>query len=391
MLHESSPALRYAARMLMKEGDMQTRLVRSGCGLLIALAVSAAALAGTKEDIQADMRAGHWAQADARLQQVLDKHPDNALAHYWQSQVKLREGQPAAAREELAEAKRLDPEHKFAGDAAVLAKLERELAPARSTTSMVTTPARVDPAAVPAPAAPIERSESHTGLWVMLGLLALAALIVWATRSAKKRGLDDDRQLIRSQLEDAHNDLRDANKAIDTRIELSPEQRLALSDRVLQAQGEVAAHLSTLATRTDLLPSQQLLHRVRDIAAEARGEERPSEIEARRAMEAERARGMSQPVTIVQQPMGVPGSGVGTVGAALGGLAAGAVLGSLMTGSERAHARTVEGSAGSGYTPIDDFDGGGNQIDVGGSGDGGWDTDGGSSDVGGGGGDGDFD
>ncbi|HEY9064211.1 MAG TPA: tetratricopeptide repeat protein, partial [Burkholderiaceae bacterium] len=320
---------------------------RTLCALLIAVAASAAALAGTKEDIAADMKAGRWAQADSQLQQVLAKHPDNALAHYWRAQVKLREGQLDAARADLAEAKRLDPTHAFAGDAAALAKLERELAPAApAPRTTLPSPPQFPLAETATPAQP--SAASHTGLWIALGVIALAALMVVATRSARKRNLDGERQQIRSQLEEAYNDLRDAAKAIDFRAELSPEQRLALSDRVLRAQGDVSAHLATLATRADLSPSRQLLQRVRDIAAEVRGEERPSEVEARRTLEAQRLQAMNQPLGSMPPPMGAPGSGLGVAGAALGGLAAGAVLGGLMSGSQPANAHTHADDAGGG-------------------------------------------
>jgi len=360
----------------------------------LALAVSAAAFAGTKEDIQADMRAGRWTQADARLDEVLAKHPDNALAHYWRAQVKLRLGQLDAARSDLADAKRLDPAHKFSADPSAFARLERELAPpAAATTTPTTTPA-LSPAIARAPEplpspAPVERAQperagSHTGTWIVIALIALVVLMVWATRSAKRRGIDAERDRLRALLTEADNDLRDAGKAIDFRAGLTPEQRLALSDRVLRAQGDIASHLSTLTTRTDLAQTHELLRRVRDIAAEVRGEERPSDIEARRELERQQMQGigMGQGPVIVQQG----GSGLGTAGAVLGGVAAGAVLGSILGGSERAHARTMDDGGGR-YTPIDDFDGGdASRIDVGGSG-GDWSDDGGSSDMGGGGGD----
>ena len=70
---------------------MKTSISRILCGLVIAVA-AVSAFAGAKEDIQADMQAGRWSQADSRLADVLAKHPDNALAHYWQAQVKYREG-----------------------------------------------------------------------------------------------------------------------------------------------------------------------------------------------------------------------------------------------------------------------------------------------------------
>jgi hypothetical protein len=121
---------------------------------------------------------------------------------------------------------------------------------------------------------------------------------------------------------------------------------------------------------------------VRDIAAETRGERRPSEIEAEREMELQRMR----QTQMANQNMGMPNQsgGFGGTGAALGGLAAGVVLGSMMSGGAHAHERS---SGGGGYTPIEDFDRGDSSgIDIGGSGDGGgWDT--GGSDTGGGGSD----
>jgi hypothetical protein len=373
---------------------MRSRVGKALCIVTLALAASTAALAGIREDIQADMRAGRWAQADARLEQVLDKHPDNALAHYWLAQVKLREGRHDAARDELAEAKRLDPAQAFASDKAVLARLERELAQAPAARSTVprdpvptAAPALTPTRAAPPEPAPPQRAESgHTGLWVVLTLVALGALMVWATRSARRRGDAAEREQLRSLLAEADNDLRDAGKSIDYRAELTPEQKLALSDRVLRAQGDIASHLATLSTRTDLSQTHELLRRVRDIAAEVRGEERPSDAEARRAMEMQRMQPMNSAPVIVQQSGGL--GGMGTAGAALGGLAAGAVLGGLLSGSGPAHAREVD--AGPRFTPIDEFDGGGGSgLDVGGSG-GDWDTadsDLGGSDLGGGGGD----
>jgi tetratricopeptide (TPR) repeat protein len=376
-------------------------IIWRGLGILVLAALVGAAHAGAKEDIQADIQAGRWSQADARLEKVLQQHPDNALAHYWLAQVKWREGAVAQAREHLAQAKRLDPQHHFAGDAAALAKFEQTLqaaegrvaaprerdasaariAPERSaaTTSLSTEPART----------PVEPASSGGHGWLIAGLVALVAFIVWASRSARRRQRGGELEQLRAKLQEAISDLRDAGRAIDTRSDLSMEQRLALSDRVLRAQGDVTAHLETLGSRTDLAASHDLLRRVRDIAAEVRGEPRPSELEAQRAMEAQRAAGA--PMGMPAGGPGVARPGLGGAGAALGGLAAGVVLGELMSGS--AHARTHdEAAAGSGYTPIERFDPGHEatpgapDLDLGGSGDAGWDDGGG--DFGGG---GDFD
>lgn len=375
---------------------------RALCGLLIACAAMAAQ-AGAKEDIQANMRAGRWSQADTRLAEVLGKHPDNALAQYWMAQVKYREGELDAARKHLSTAKELDPKLAFASSKTDLAKLEKILsntsAPAARTEAPAPKPQTM-PAPVQQPPAvnyntPVEPKKSGSGFWMWIILIAVAGFIFWAVRAAKSRGESGDKAAIKAKLEEALNDLRDAGKSIDFRPDLSMEQRLALSDRVVRAQGDVTAHLATLAGRSDLTPSYDLLRRVRDIAAEVRGERRPSDIEAERELEMQRM----QNANMAHQGMGmggmgnVGGSGLGTAGAALGGLAAGAVLGSLMSGSAHAHESrsdrgSGDGGGSSGYTPIENFDRGdvSPDIDIGGSDDGGgWDS--GGSDTGGSGGD----
>ncbi|RQP25541.1 tetratricopeptide repeat protein [Piscinibacter terrae] len=364
----------------------------------VVIAVAAmSAFAGSKEDIQADMKAGRWSQADTRLTDVLAKHPDNALAHYWQAQVKFRENQLDEARKHLSAAKELDPQFKFASDKASLSKLEAALdkpAPAPTPRIDNPTPKQTMPATVErSPVTPYKEPKSSGGSgWLWIGLIVLVVFIFWAVRSAKSRGMSGDKAAIKGKLEEALNDLRDAGKFIDTRSDLTMEQKLAMSDRVMRAQGDVQAHLATLATRDDLQPSIDLWRRVRDIAAETRGERRPSEIEAEREMELQRMR--SAQMANQNMGMGVPnqgGSGFGGAGAALGGLAAGVVLGSMMSGGAQAHERRDSGGGGGGsggYTPIEDFDRGDSSpsIDVGGSGDGGgWDS--GSSDTGGGGSD----
>lgn len=376
---------------------------RALCGLLIA-AAAVAAQAGAKEDIQADMKAGRWSQADTRLADVLGKHPDNALAQYWMAQVKYREGELDAARKHLSKAKELDPKLAFASSKTDLSKLEKILSttPAPAVRSEEPAPR---PQTMPAPVqrppavtynAPVEPQKSGLGFWKWIMLIALAGFILWAVRAAKSRGQSGDKAAIKAKLEEALNDLRDAGKSIDFRPDLSMEQRLALSDRVVRAQGDVTAHLATMASRSDLTPSYDLLRRVRDIAAEVRGERRPSEIEAERELEMQRM----QSANMANRGMGmggmgnVGGGGLGTAGAALGGLAAGAVLGSIMSGSAHAHENRGDGGSGggggggSGYTPIENFDRGdvSPDIDIGGSGDGGgWDS--GGSDTGGSGGD----
>jgi hypothetical protein len=61
------------------------------------------------------------------INQVLRDHPQSAEAHYVAAQVSARRGDVAQARQELAEARRLDPTLPFASQSSVQA-LERQLA-----------------------------------------------------------------------------------------------------------------------------------------------------------------------------------------------------------------------------------------------------------------------
>ena len=92
---------------------------RWAAALLLSVA-AVGAFAGAKEDIQADMKAGRWSQADQRLEAVIAKHPENALAHYWRAQVKFKLGQIEAAQAEVRKARELDPSESFAHDKATL-------------------------------------------------------------------------------------------------------------------------------------------------------------------------------------------------------------------------------------------------------------------------------
>ena len=123
--------------------------------------------------------------------------------------------------------------------------------------------------------------------------------------------------------------MRDAEKAVDGRAELNAEQKMALSDRLSQAQGDLARESAALANRTEFEATRLLIVRLRDIAAEARGEEKPSVRAARQMQENHQYAPANAAVP------GGGGLGSGVV-AGLGGLAAGVALGSLMSGSSHA-------------------------------------------------------
>jgi uncharacterized protein len=63
----------------------------------------------TVDEIYGAVRAGHLADAQQMMDQVLHDHPDSAKAHYVQAELYAREGNPGLARSELARAEQLKP------------------------------------------------------------------------------------------------------------------------------------------------------------------------------------------------------------------------------------------------------------------------------------------
>lgn len=360
-----------------------------------------AALAGAKEDIAADMRAGRWTQAEQKLDGVLRKHPENALAHFWLAEVKFEQGQIDAAKAELAKARALDPTEGFASKKTMIQRIDQAQAgPIRLDAPAV-------PQALPQPApAPVlqtaeaprrehreERRESSGGIsWFWLLALGGLGFFLWRKLKQSVAGnAPADVERWRGALMEAHKDLGDAVAAADANPAFSPEQKLATYDRVRKAQADISSHISTLASRRDFAETESLILRSRDIAAEIRGEEKPSD----KAMRMQQARLQAEAQARAQGPgygYGQPGYGQSSgLGGALGTAAAvgvGVAIGSMMSGSaeasERHRRHSDDGSGGGGYIPFDNSPS--NDLDLGGS-DGGasWDSGGSDIDVGGGG------
>jgi tetratricopeptide (TPR) repeat protein len=266
-------------------------------GALVAISLvvaCVASFAGAKEDIEASMRAGQWSQADQQLTSVLDKHPRNALAHYWRAQVKAELGQMQAAREELQQAERIDPSEKFAGDKSVLAALKARLAehgsgPAHTQVPTTLTPQgeRMTTGTLPArerqaeivPSQDTNASQGHVGRWIALGISVLVLFGLWSWwngRRQEARTRENARRLWASELEDAKRDLDDAIRWSDGQPQLSPEARLANYDRCNAARQEVQNQIAELPRMVNFQGAETAVVRAHDIAAEVRGEETPS-------------------------------------------------------------------------------------------------------------------
>lgn len=304
--------------------------------------------ANPKDDIKADMEAHRWAAADAKLVKVLKEHPNSAQAHYWMAQVKAREGMTVVAREHLDRAKAIAPDLSFASSRQAVADFEQKLTPVQ----IKNPPAHFQgqPAAtVSAPTpTPMPESGGH-GLFFWLFVLGIPLVIAYVlfrrVTGGASGGASGERARLQAELKDVGNDLRDAEKAVDARSALNAEQKMAIADRLSQAQGDLAREAVALATRQDFEPTYQVIMRLRDVAAEARGEERPS-IRAERERQATLA-AQGGPVGAQQ----APSTGPGAVVAGLGGLAAGVALGSLLSGSSHAAGRS-DASSHTPYEPI---------------------------------------
>ncbi len=395
--------------------NAQTPLLKFLRPLVLAFGLATLALgahADAKDDIKADMVAGRWPQAETRLTEVLKKHPDNALALYWYAQVLEKEGKTAAAKEALAHAVRVAPAEQFAGNKEQLARMMKRLgvsgpagealaapADAQAQTSASPPALRVpdSPAVVETSAPPVERHHGFLGLsgmtWVFLAAGGMLVLLVVVSRRSGGSDLKQERERWTSELNDASKDLADAQLVSDSNPAFSEEQRLGNYDRVRLVKSDLSAHLAGMATRTDFQPTQALVLRARDVAADLRGEERPSErlrrenqdrLDREAQIAATRAQGAPYGNAYGQPPSA--GGGLLRDAALLGG---GALLGSMLAGSASAHGRSRDdgsnfgGGSGS-LREVDDNNNFDNGVDVGGS-DAGSDFDFGGSDGAGGG------
>ncbi|MDE2342993.1 MAG: tetratricopeptide repeat protein [Betaproteobacteria bacterium] len=79
----------------------------------------AAAAEPTLDQVYGAARSGHLAEARSMMQEVVRLHPNSAKAHYVNAEVLARSGDVPAARNELAQAEKLEPGLPFANPSAV--------------------------------------------------------------------------------------------------------------------------------------------------------------------------------------------------------------------------------------------------------------------------------
>jgi hypothetical protein len=161
--------------------------------VLMAWVTTLALALPTPKDIEAAVNAGHNAQAEAMLREVIQEKPKSAKAHYELGQVLAREARYAEAQSALKQAQAIDPSLKFAASpekfTETLDKVSR-LVPAAATTATTAaqTPAAASPVAAPATASPQPGGVSMTYVWVGIGVIvALGVMLLRRAHSPAPR------------------------------------------------------------------------------------------------------------------------------------------------------------------------------------------------------------
>ena len=146
----------------------------------IALVATVALALPSPKDIEAAVNAGHNAQAEAMLREVIQEKPQSAKAHYELGQVLAREARYAEAQTELKKAKDIDPSLKFAASPDkfndTLDKVSRLVPATNVQAAPVATPA--PHVASPGPAPTESGGFSLTYVWLGIGALVVLALVL---------------------------------------------------------------------------------------------------------------------------------------------------------------------------------------------------------------------
>ena len=141
----------------------------------------------TLQQVEAEVRQGHYAQAETMMREVVAAKPGSARAHYVYAEILAHDGKLALASEEAKKARTIDPDVKFADpekfrtfEAALLrAQSPAVRAPVTPAPAQTAAPAQIAPAQMaptrvaPAPAA------AGMPSWVWLAGLAAVAFVLW--------------------------------------------------------------------------------------------------------------------------------------------------------------------------------------------------------------------
>lgn len=153
-------------------------------GFLAAVLLSCAWLAfalPAPRDIEQAVAAGNFAQAENMLREVLQEKPQSAKAHYELGQVLAKEARYAEALRSLERAKDIDPALKFAASPEKFHEVFNKVATLKAGQNAA--PAVSTAAVTPTPSAPPAASMPSSTLVVGVGILAVAAFLLFRASS----------------------------------------------------------------------------------------------------------------------------------------------------------------------------------------------------------------
>lgn len=151
-----------------------------GLGLLLAAALAFAL--PTVDEVQAQVKAGHYAQAESMMQEVVAAKPKSAKAHYVYAELLAHNGHLDEAARQARLARDADPAlgftdpAKFRSFEQLLMQRQQARASHDSTLVQPSTAAPAKPGVVPAP---IPARDTGLPGWVWILGLALAAWLLW--------------------------------------------------------------------------------------------------------------------------------------------------------------------------------------------------------------------
>ena len=140
--------------------------------LLAAFAAVAWALPSL-QDVEAEVQAGRYAQAETMMREVVDAKPGSAKAHYVYAEILAHQGKLALAAEEAQKARVIDPDVKFTDPEkfrAFEAALLRAQQPATRS---------VQDARLPRNAAPAAPASHGIPSWIWLAGLVVVGVLLW--------------------------------------------------------------------------------------------------------------------------------------------------------------------------------------------------------------------
>jgi len=145
--------------------------------LSVSLAVFAAVAWAlpTLQEVEAEVSAGRYAQAESMMHEVVAAKPGSARAHYVYAEILAHQGKVALAAEEAQKARVIDPDVKFT-DPEKFRSFEAALTQAQRPATRPAQEARRTPGA--AQAAPPAESSGIPG-WIWIVGLVIVGVLLW--------------------------------------------------------------------------------------------------------------------------------------------------------------------------------------------------------------------